>query len=248
MVKFMISSFGCRVNQAEKAELSLKLTSLGFLQDEVCPKVIIIYTCAVTNKAEREARQKIYHLRRKYPEAKIIITGCAATYWLKLNPSNSALVDLVVPNQDKEKLPKLITNILPHQPTRNLTGCGRPGKIGRIRTESLLIDKFNFSGRYLIKIQDGCHRFCSYCIVPYLRSLPKSRTIKSVIDQINVLPGNIREAVLTAINTEDYGYDTGEKLTDLIADIFNQTTIKRLSFGSINPWSINKILFPFIER
>lgn len=117
----------------------------------------------------------------------------------------------------------------------------------------------------MVKIQDGCDRFCSYCIVAHLRGKPTSRTIKEIIQNINDfylssrVPQNgtrrplkyskdcfahtrndreILEVILTAINTECFGKDTGETLVGLIDAILTQTSIPNISFGSIHPWSI----------
>jgi threonylcarbamoyladenosine tRNA methylthiotransferase MtaB len=90
----------------------------------------------------------------------------------------------------------------------------------------------------MVKIQDGCHRFCSYCIVPYLRGLPVSRSTGDIVKQVNRYAARMKEVVLTAINTEAFGRDTGESLIGLISRILSETPIRRLSFGSIHPWSI----------
>ena len=145
-------------------------------------------------------------------------------------------VDLVVDNINKEFLVKLIQNRLSGQASSNLGG---QNKIG--------MDKYLNSGRALIKIQDGCQRFCSYCIVPYLRGTPKSAKIKDIVSQINKYP-DLQEAILTAINTEAFGFDTGEKLITLIDQTIEVTKIPRISFGSIHPWSINEEFLNYYKK
>lgn len=225
-MKFFSIAFGCRVNEAEKETIDKALIEKGFIFDEKNPDVYIINTCAVTHKAEREARNLIYQIRKKHPKAKIIITGCAATYWLKNKLYQNLPVDYVIHNQNKASLPdklqKTITQSL--LKIQKLTNCS----------------KFLSSHRLLVKIQDGCQRFCTFCIVPYLRGLPKSFTIKEIISFINQQQKEkpITEVILTAINTEAFGYDTGENFIDLIDEIIKKTSIPRVSFGSIHPWSI----------
>jgi len=90
----------------------------------------------------------------------------------------------------------------------------------------------------MIKIQDGCDRFCSYCIVPYLRGKPKSKLIENIIKEIKTHNKPPNEVILTAINTECFGKDTGETLIQLIDAVLKQTTVPEISFGSIHPWSI----------
>ncbi len=227
MGTFISFSFGCRLNQAEKEALDAKLLSSGWQINQTSPEVIIINTCAVTAKAEREARQLIYQLKRKFPEARLVITGCAATYWQKNRLYSNLPIDLAVVNKNKEKLVKTLISSAPRQSNTDLVGLYED-----------VADKFLRSGRLLVKIQDGCHRFCSYCIVPYLRGLPRSYHVNDIVSQINRIQPSPREVILTAINTESYGQDTKEKLTNLIKEILKETAIPRISFGSIHPLSL----------
>lgn len=98
-----------------------------------------------------------------------------------------------------------------------------------------------------MKIQDGCQRYCAFCIVPYLRGIPKSMKIKDLGLKIKEHENRIKEVILTAINTEAYGYDTGETFIDLVHAVIDQTKIPRISFGSIHPWSINKDFLSFYK-
>jgi threonylcarbamoyladenosine tRNA methylthiotransferase MtaB len=215
---------------AEKEKIDREMVESGFVFDEKNPDIYIVNTCGVTQKAEREARQLIYQLKKKQPKAKIVITGCGATYWKKnkVNIGTDLPVDLLIDNKNKKKLVSLLFKNYGRAPN-NVTRCLEYND-----------NKFSGSKRSLIKIQDGCNRFCSYCIVPYLRGLPQSKTISDIIKEIKLFKTDISEVILTAINTEAYGKDTGESLVDLITKVFHQTKIKRLSFGSIHPWSINE--------
>ncbi len=240
---FNIFSFGCRVNEAEKQILEKAMFEAGFSINLSEPTFCIVNTCAVTIKAEREARQLVYRLRRDYPQAKIVITGCAATYW-KNNQLNLKLpIDLLVGNSNKKDLVRFLILAYPSiflsnnqdHPTGRL-GWNKPN------------DKFIKSGRIPIKIQDGCQRFCSYCIVPFLRGQPQSERISGLESRVKNLPDNTMEVILTAINTEAFGLDTKEKFIDLIKTIVDKTNIARISFGSINPWSITNEFLQFYQR
>lgn len=229
---FCFHSFGCRVNQAEIEAISQNLIKEGFLYSEANPDIFIINTCAVTAKAEREARQYIFQVKKRCPKTKLIVTGCSVTYWKKNNLYKDLPVDLYVVNNQKENLLSIISNFIHKQ---NHLPSNPANKV---------VDKYLSSGRVIIKIQDGCQRFCSYCIVPYLRGKPKSKRIKDVMKTIRFRVGNIiKEVILTAINTEAYGVDTGETLSQLIQTILTASTVSRLSFGSINPWSLNEDFF-----
>ncbi|MFA5136888.1 MAG: MiaB/RimO family radical SAM methylthiotransferase [Patescibacteria group bacterium] len=239
-LSFNSFSFGCRVNEAEKIRFDQELLRLGFLQNKKNPDIYIINTCAVTVKAEREARQLIFRLRRDNPDLILIVTGCAATYWVNNKIWNNIPVDLIISNYEKENLARLVIKYL--STNKNIQINTQPNHLGKRFSKS---DKFLSSGRMMIEIQNGCHRFCSYCIVPYLRGLPKSRTINEIIKQTKMYDSAVQEIVLTAINTEAYGKDTNENLTQLIDRLLQNTTVARISFGSIHPWSLTDEFFEF---
>ncbi|MBI4990700.1 MiaB/RimO family radical SAM methylthiotransferase [Candidatus Gottesmanbacteria bacterium] len=246
---FASFSFGCRVNQAEKEMLDRQLLVAGLQYSEKSPSLYIINTCAVTQKAEREARQLIYQTKRKWPQIKIVITGCAATKWIN-EGIKIPQADWLIDNVNKEYIASLLNSKF------------------KIKNEKLQFkiqnykNKFLNSGRLLLKIQDGCQRFCTFCIVPYLRGQPKSIPIDQLVKTINkftyinnyrpetkYINSNkfLKEVILTAINTQAYGFDTGESLIALVIQITKATRIPRISFGSIHPWSINNEFFQFYE-
>lgn len=263
MKSFATFSFGCRVNQAEKESIDRQLLQRGLVFDEIKPDLYIINTCSVTNKAEREARQHIYQARKKFPQARIVVTGCAATNWKKLK-QEVAGIDLLVDNVNKEYLVDILINRMKQtQENRQSAMATMPVSSIVSRLSSSLTpdvteirngyhnrltipeNKYHRSHRAILKIQDGCQRFCTFCIVPYLRGTPKSHRIDEIVSAINNL--HLREIILTAINTEAYGYDTGESFLSLLAHVLRQTTIPRISFGSIHPWSITKEFLDFYE-
>ena len=226
---FYIYSFGCRVNEAEKVHMEIQLRENGFKEDRDNPSIALINTCAVTAKAEREARQLIYKLKKDNVQ-KIIITGCSATYWLQTKTHQNLPVDLVIENLNKEFTVDLILKRFFEYSNIKKNNAGNYVPVSQ--------DKFIQSGRLMIKIQDGCHRFCSYCIVPYLRGKAASESIVNLQSQIKDYKGKVNEIIFTAINTESFGQDTGESLTELIQNTLDTTNIPRISFGSIHPWSI----------
>lgn len=278
---FASFAFGCRVNQAEKEMLDRQLLSAGFSLDPNNPNLYLINTCAVTGKAEREARQLVYQLKRVLPQTKIIVTGCAATKWINENIKVEG-VDWIIDNNNKEYIAQLLQQKLriSDGKMRGLEGeVVNPKKIileanlsrkskqflnkginwpatgetsKEVRPEKFVFedlpnttDKFINSGRLLVKIQDGCQRFCTFCIVPYLRGQPKSERITDIVKRIKNYELRIKEVILTAINTQAYGYDTGESFIDLLDNIIAKTKVPRISFGSIHPWSINDDFFRF---
>jgi threonylcarbamoyladenosine tRNA methylthiotransferase MtaB len=220
--------FGCRVNEAERIRFDNELRKAGFTVDLNNPAYSIINTCAITGKAEREAKQLIYSLRKQFPATKVVITGCSATYWAKRFPEYTRLVDIVIPNSHKTDLASLLLQASPGDQPRSEA----------IRSAQPIHDKFRQSNRLLVKIQDGCHRFCNYCIVPYLRGNPQSQTIQEIVSYINSFDPTPSEVILSAINTESFGKDTKETMVDLIGQVLDKTSVKRIGFGSIHPWSL----------
>jgi threonylcarbamoyladenosine tRNA methylthiotransferase MtaB len=231
-------SFGCRVNQAEKEALDRQLLARGYTVDEQNPETFIINTCSITNKAEREARQMINQIRKKHAGTKIVVMGCAATNWIKTKATVEN-VDMMVENPSKEFIADLIEKKL----------TGKASSTPKMtRNAPLVQDKYIRSGRVIIKIQDGCQRFCTYCIVPYLRGLPKTYPIQSMLEELQALPPGLKEVIYTAINTEAYGYeDKKTDFIDLLQSTLEQTSFPRISFGSIHPWNINEKFFTLLK-
>lgn len=243
---FTSFSFGCRVNMAEKEALDRQLQQRGLTEDSESPDIYVLNTCSVTHKAEREARQMINQIRKKHSDTKIVVMGCAATNWIKRNVAVDH-VDLMVENPSKEFIADIIMERFSQA---NI--AGQIKEMPEFDSESapnvLPDDKYTRSGRIILKIQDGCQRFCTYCIVPYLRGLPKSTSMEDLVAQIIKLPPEIKEVIYTAINTEAYGYDTKkDDFIDLIRYTLDITSIPRISFGSIHPWSVNEKLFELLR-
>lgn len=234
MNTFFSYVFGCRVNEAEKVTLDKTLIKNGFVFDEKNPMFYLINSCAVTGKAEREVRQHIYQIRKKFPKTTIIVTGCAATNWIRQHIHVKG-VDRLVDNNQKSSIPDLLLKL--------------SSQTLDISKESSLNyqDKFLATGRLMVKIQDGCDRFCSYCIVPSLRGLPHSRLIKDIVKEIHEYDGIMQEVIFTAINTECFGKDTGETLIALIKAVIKDTSIPTISFGSIHPWSITNEFLSYYQ-
>ncbi len=233
-------SFGCRVNHAEREEIDQQMVRAGYNHTSSNPDVFIINTCSITHKAEREARQLIYKTKKNNPDTKIVVTGCSATYWLKTGTYRQLPVDLLVDNTNKEYLVKLLV--------KKMEGRRKKIEARKWKMEDRVNDKFINSGRLMVKIQDGCHRFCSFCIVPHLRGLPKSEKIASIVSRLKTYDNSLSEVILTAINTEAFGKDTEESFLDLVKTVLTQTNFSRLSFGSVHPWSVTDEFIDFYKK
>ncbi len=220
--------FGCRVNEAERIQIDSQLVEAGFRVDLASPSLLIINTCAITGKAVREAQQLVNQLKKKHPQARVVVTGCSATYWSKYAQEYRVMADLIVPNTKKHEIVDILKKTYQYD---------SESKISEV-IPNMNADKFRYSNRLLVKIQDGCHRFCSYCIVPYLRGLPQSQKIKDIIEYINATKPAPSEVILSAINTEAFGKDSKESFIDLVKQVISKAFIPRIGFGSVHPWSL----------
>jgi len=246
-------SLGCRVNQEEINQIKKDLIKAGFLPFasqnfpfiNKYPDIIILNTCVVTKKAERETRKEIRHLKRIFPQSFLLATGCAVEAQKKLGIKLPE-ADLFIGNQDKEKIPE----ILAQKPSFTKAAKGYPSFApqtsppGRDKF-SPPIKQMDMSIRRWVKIQDGCNQFCTFCIVPYLRNQLKSKPVTQIIREIKKLEKEgILEINLCGINLSLFGQDLKPKtdLVELLKNILQKTNISRLSLSSLTPNLINKKL------
>jgi len=235
-ITFLAKTLGCRVNQAETKQIADKLFSLGYhpFQGHGNPDIILVNTCVVTQKGERESAKIIRQLKKKYPNSFLIAAGCAANLWLKINKARKNQLppaDLFITNEKKMTIPKIIAGHFP-PPSTIFGPISKPAKE-------------DHSFRSFIKIQDGCDRFCTYCLIPYLRTKLVSQKPRLVIKKINSTHRKgIQEAILCGINLSLYGQDLNppQNFLSLIESILNKTAIPRLSLGSLTPEIINQKL------
>ncbi len=219
---FYLHCLGCRVNQAEILQIGAFLESLGFKSSETNPGLIIVNTCAVTNKALAESKKEGRGLKEKFPQAKVLILGCGPTAQL----SEFSWADLILDNREKEKI--LDPNYI-YSPELN--------------------HPLATSKRYLLRIQTGCNSFCSYCVVPYLRKELINLSPEKVIKQIKKIKKlGFQEVILTGINLALYGKGENYRLGDLIEKMLKETKIPRIGFGSINLGAIDNKLISLFKK
>jgi len=221
---FTTYSLGCRTNQAEMETIGKELMDHGLqpVENGSPSDLVLLNTCVVTQKAEKETRQKIRELRKKFPKAFLTVIGCAVTakekFFIDLPEA-----DLVIPNEDKSRTVNLLEQKL--------------GPFNKVSVFPIIDNAYIRSGRKFIKIQDGCDLYCSFCLTAYLRGLLKSVLPDKLIEEINfwVVRG-VKEIILTGINIALYGKDlNGITLIDLINLISNKTKVERITLSSIYP-------------
>ncbi len=244
MAKFFVHTLGCKVNQVESDGLTAMLLERGHKLASADYEVAIINGCAVTNAAEKKSLRLIERIKQQIPGVKVIFAGCAAE---KLTPQQRELLhcDGVVGNGDKHRLPDILDAML----TGQLIQANEADEV--VFPEYAFEQYPQLRTRAFIKIQDGCDNYCSYCIIPYLRGGVRSRSITSILQEVNaVVAAGFKEIVLTGIHLGNYGKERGfeVRLHDVVECILQQTTIERIRLGSIESPEISEQLLKLFER
>jgi threonylcarbamoyladenosine tRNA methylthiotransferase MtaB len=225
---------GCRLNEAEVARWKRQLTQYGhrWVNHPQDADIIVLNTCAVTGEASKKSRQKIRRLGRKNPAAGMVVTGCYAT----LEPQKMAKelhVNLVVPNKSKDQLIQQISTHfdIPLSTPLSIEPEAQPA-FAQTRT------------RAFIKVQDGCHNRCSFCIVSKARGAERSIPLHEICKEIIHLQElGFQEVILTGVHLGGYGREIGSSLTELIQTILKETSIPRVRIGSLEPWELDADFF-----
>lgn len=203
-MKIVVYNLGCKVNGYEGDSILHVLCEMGYEVSSLFEwaDAYILNTCAVTSEAEKKSRQAVARARKFNPDAVIIVCGCASQNNAEQFLSKQG-VTLVTGVANKANIPKILmekgilVQELPKVYEDNLATLA-------LRT------------RAYVKIQDGCNNFCSYCLIPYLRGVSRSRPVQSILDECVKQSENIYEIVLTGINLSSYGIDIGSNLTILL--------------------------------
>jgi threonylcarbamoyladenosine tRNA methylthiotransferase MtaB len=212
-VKVAFLSLGCKVNQAEMAQMEglLAANSFRVVRLDDSPDLCIINTCAVTAKSDYQSRQLIRRAARA--GARVIVTGC----YSELNSDSVADmegVEAVIKNEDKLRI---------------IAGLAR-------ETATIFLDSGAGRTRLFLKIQDGCSRHCSYCVIPRARGKPRSLKVRELIERISAAAARgTKEVVLSGIHLGLYGEDLKPKvpLSELVSEIIEKTGIERVRLSSL---------------
>lgn len=243
-LKACFITLGCKVNQAESEALAQLLIQHGYqiVDESAEPDAIIINTCTVTGTGSGKSRKTIRKIAKDHPDSIVVVMGCYA----QLNPEEVAElegVDLIVGTQERLKVVDFLLARREQTVAAVLDISYRPVQAVKAFTENTvyeelpLVEKAN-RARAMLKIQDGCSQFCTYCIIPYARGPSRSRDPHSIISEAEkLLNSGYKEIVLTGIHIGAYGNDLNPKinLTDLIKRLLDLKNIKRLRLGSIEP-------------
>ncbi|MDB4111582.1 tRNA (N(6)-L-threonylcarbamoyladenosine(37)-C(2))-methylthiotransferase MtaB [Yoonia sp.] len=237
----IFSNHGCRLNAYETEAMKELAASAGV------DNAIVVNTCAVTSEAVRKARQDIRKLRREHPDAKLIVTGCAA----QTEPAtfaNMDEVDVVLGNTEKMD-PATWAGMAP-----DLIGQTEPVQVDDImsvtETAGHLIDGFGTRSRAYVQVQNGCDHRCTFCIIPYGRGNSRSVPAGVVVDQIKrLVDKGYNEVVLTGVDLTSWGADlpATPKLGDLVMRILKLVPdLPRLRISSIDSIEVDENLLQAI--
>ena len=233
MMKVSAITLGCKVNQYETQAMLAKMTAAGF---GVCAAgepadVVLINSCTVTAASDHKVRQTLHRARKNNPDAVLVLTGCMPQAF----PEAAAALedaDVVLGNSNRGALvPDILKYLSTHQRVIDIV----PHETGET-FEAMQVESFFERTRAFVKIQDGCNRFCSYCIIPYARGRIRSKPLEELKTELAALGKNgYREVVLTGINLSAYGQELGLHLCDAVEAACAVPEIARVRLGSLEP-------------
>lgn len=244
--KVAFCSLGCKVNQYETNAMAQKFIEHGYevVEFDEYADVYIVNTCTVTNVADRKSRQMLRRAKEINKDATLVACGCYAQVAkdeLKKIPE----IDLIIGNNEKNDIIQIVENHVSQKGAEDLVS----DVMYKLDYVELGTTTYTEKTRAVIKVQDGCDRFCSYCLIPYARGHIRSRKIENVIEEIKkVVEEGINEVVITGIHIASYGRDfKGENigLIDLLEEINKIQGLHRIRLGSIEPTIITD---EFVER
>ena len=238
-MKAAFHTLGCKVNSYESQAILEQFQKAGYIIVEFsqAADVYIINTCSVTSMAEHKSRQMLHRVRKLNPNAVVVATGCYAQR-VGEELLNDSAIDIVVGNNRKSEITEIVADFIAEKGGKNAV----VGDLMKCRDyESQMITSLGENVRAYVKIQDGCDRFCSYCIIPYVRGRSRCRDKKEILNEIRTLAANgYKEIVLTGIDISMY-----QGMIELVEEIENIDGIERVRLGSLEAGIVTT---EFIER
>jgi threonylcarbamoyladenosine tRNA methylthiotransferase MtaB len=239
MTRFFVQNFGCRATQADGAALEAQLAERGLSAADTreSADLVVLNTCTVTAEADSDARSTIRRVHRENPGARILVTGCYA----QRAPDELASmpgVEWVVGNSHKTQIAGLVSGEVPFH-GEIAAGNIIFGDIWETRDilTAPILESSDDRTRPNLKIQDGCHNRCSFCIIPFVRGKSRYVGADRIVEQVRSLSSKYREVVLSGINLGRWGRESGSamRLPDLLRRLLAETEIERLRLSSVEP-------------
>jgi len=237
MARAAFHTLGCKVNQYETQKIAESFLARGFELVDFSERadVYVINSCTVTHTADSKSRQAARNAWRRSPDALVVLTGCYA----ESSPETAGDVEgvsAVVGNQEKGRIVEHVMNRLAPALVKDLGSAGKPDlRTGRTRA--------------LVKVQDGCDRFCSYCVVPFARPVMSSRPLAEILAELESLAGRgFKEVVLTGIRLGCYFDENGTDLTGVVGAAAAVAGIERVRLSSIESTDVPAGLIELMSR
>lgn len=253
-MRIAFHTLGCKVNQYETEAMKEAFSKRGALvvsEDEQAD-VYVVNTCTVTNLADRKSRQYIRRMKKVSPEALVVVTGCYAQVASE-EVSSLEEVDIVVGNGLKGKICDTVFKALEERNRASQVNVLERSELKDYEDLGIVVSSESGLTRSYIKIQEGCDRFCSYCMIPFARGSVRSRAVEDVLLEAKaLLNSGFKEIVLTGINTALYGVEEGfsfdrlpgeddmSPLEVIISRINNLDGDFRIRLSSLEPTVVDK--------
>ena len=226
-------TLGCKVNQYETQEMSEILEREGYtiIYNIADADIAVINSCTVTAESVRKTRQTVRRIKKQNPDCIIVLTGCASQAEKHII-NDLPEVDILMGNRSNLKLADAINTYINE---KRFTDFHIDHKTGD-PLHSSGITRFDGHTRAFLKIQDGCDRFCSYCLIPTARGRSRSKSLEDIDTELKKLAENgYNEIVFVGINLSDYGKNTPYSLPDALILAEKYDGIKRIRLGSLEP-------------
>lgn len=244
-------TLGCKVNQYETNAMEQQFIKNNYEIVENTQKadIYVINTCTVTNMAERKSRQMLRRVKEINPFAVLVVCGCYAQV-AKNELEQIPEIDIILGINEKNEIVQIVKNYMEKMAEQDKRS--QEAEIDDVSKQKEFLDfgdvTYTEKNRAVVKVQDGCNMFCSYCIIPYARGRIRSRKIESVVSEIEkIAKEKIKEVVITGIHVASYGKDfdnenTSKKirLIDLLEAINKIDGIDRIRLSSLEPTIVDE--------
>lgn len=233
MYKIFFITFGCKVNQYETECMKSNFMSKGFSETDSpeTSDVIVVNSCTVTSSGDGKSLYSVRKLRKKNPDAIIVLTGCLP----QASPQTAEKIseaDIITGTKKRNELPQLVLDFINER--KRIVSVAQYDSSDEF--EESVYGDFNIKTRAFVKIQDGCNQFCSYCIIPFARGRCRSKPIDILKKEVASLAEvGHKEIVLVGINLAFYGKEFGLRLVDAVEECCKIDGIKRVRLGSLEP-------------
>jgi threonylcarbamoyladenosine tRNA methylthiotransferase MtaB len=246
------TTLGCKVNQYDTDGMRGLFFARGYDERPFDEKadIYVINTCSVTQVGEKKSRQLIRRAKKNNPLSIVVVTGCYA----QLNPELLTAmndVDIVIGTNEKHQVVDLVKEYAQQQGEHQVVKAVHDVMSYNRFEELPLYPSVVMHTRAHVKIQEGCHNFCTYCIIPYTRGNLKSRLVPDIIAEVNQLTAfGFKEIVLTGIHLGAYGMDLPDQptLADVLEALLAETTVRRIRLGSIESVEVSEKLIHLMNH